>query len=112
MEVTDGARSIINDCDDAIKTLDALYQELQNRFQLFMEAGVRNIVEYNEMFKKGVFDSKKEIENGLRHHYLPYISFYIFSQWLNHLPIFQVLPLFQESVYNAFHLYQPLNKVL
>lgn len=73
MNMTDGARSIINDCDDAIKTLDALYQELQNRFRLFMEAGVRNIVEYNEMFKKGVFDSKKEIENGLRHHYLPYI---------------------------------------
>ncbi len=73
MEVTDGARSIISDCDDAIKTLDALYYEMENRFRLFMEAGVRNIVEYNEKVTNGVLDCMKEIDNGLFHHYLPYI---------------------------------------
>lgn len=73
MEGRDGAKSIINNCDDAIKVLDALQQEQKNRFLLFMEAGVHNIVEYNEMLKKGVLDITKEIENGLRHHYLPYI---------------------------------------
>ena len=73
MNMTDGARSIINDCDDAIKTLDALYHEMENRFRLFMEAGVRNIVEYNEKFTNGVLDCMKEIDNGLFHHNLPYI---------------------------------------
>lgn len=73
MEGTGGAKSIINNYDDAIKVLDALKQEQKNRFRLFMEAGVCNIVEYNEMFRKGVLDSTKEIENGLKHHYLPYI---------------------------------------
>ena len=73
MEGTDSGKSIINDCDDAIKVLNALQQEQKNRFRLFMEAGVRNIVEYNEKFKEGVLDPSKEIEDGLKHHHLPYI---------------------------------------
>lgn len=73
MEGTDSGKSIINDCDDAIKVLNALQQEQKNRFRLFMEAGVRNIVEYNEKFKEGVLDPSKEIEDGLKHHHLPYV---------------------------------------
>ncbi len=73
MEGTDSGKSIINDCDDAIKVLNALQQEQENRFRLFMEAGVRNIVEYNEKFKEGVLDPSKEIEDGLKHHHLPYV---------------------------------------
>jgi len=73
MEGAEGVKPIINDCNGAIVALNALYQEMKNRFRLFMEAGVRNIVEYNEMLTNGALDTNKEIENGLYHHYLPYI---------------------------------------
>lgn len=73
MEGADRVKSIINDCDDAIVALNALYHEMKNRFRLFMEAGVRNIVMYNEKLTNGALDTNKEIEKGLYHHYLPYI---------------------------------------
>ena len=73
LDGTSGLKSIVSDCDDAINALEVLYQEQKNRFRLFADAHVRNIVEYNEKFTTGVLESEKEIDEGLCHHYLPYI---------------------------------------
>jgi S-DNA-T family DNA segregation ATPase FtsK/SpoIIIE len=38
-----------------------------------MDAGARGIKEYNEKFNSGLLDTGKEIQEGLHHHYLPFI---------------------------------------
>jgi len=40
-------RSIINDPSDAVETFKSLITEMENRYKILMENGVRNIVSYN-----------------------------------------------------------------
>lgn len=64
---------IVTDCGAAIKTLNSLVREQENRYALLMDAGARGIKEYNEKFNAGLLDVNKEIQEGLHHHYLPYM---------------------------------------
>ena len=65
--------AIVTDCGAAIETLNSLVREQENRYALLMDAGAKGIKEYNEKFKAGLLDVNKEIQEGLHHHYLPYI---------------------------------------
>ena len=59
--------AIITDPYKAVDTLNILCLEMDNRLELQKEAGVRNIVEYNEKFTSQRLDPR----HG--HRYLPYI---------------------------------------
>ena len=59
--------SIITDTKKVVHTLNALCIEMDNRYDLLKEAGVRNIKEYNEKFVK----RKLNPEKG--HQFLPFI---------------------------------------
>ncbi len=58
---------IITDPKKAVYTLNSLCEEMEKRLKLLSKAGVRNIVEYNDRFKKRSLNP----ENG--HFYMPYI---------------------------------------
>lgn len=73
IEGTNEDNAIVTDCDTAIRTLNSLVKELENRYALLMDAGARGIKEYNEKFNSGLLDTSKEIREGLYHHFLPYI---------------------------------------
>lgn len=73
IEGTNEENAIVTDCDTAIRTLNSLVKEQENRYTLLMDAGAKNIKEYNEKFSSGLLDTSKEIRAGLHHHYLPYI---------------------------------------
>lgn len=70
---TNDDSAIVTDCGAAIKTLNSLVKEQENRYALLMDAGASGIKEYNEKFNAGLLDVNKEIQEGLHHHYLPYI---------------------------------------
>jgi S-DNA-T family DNA segregation ATPase FtsK/SpoIIIE len=63
----DAENPIITDFDQAIGTLNACVKEMENRYDLLSEAGVRGIVAYNEKFDRGALNP----EQG--HHHMPYI---------------------------------------
>lgn len=60
-------KAIITDVSKVTQTLTSLTIEMDDRYQLLMKAGVRNIIEYNELFRKRRLSPK----NG--HKFLPYI---------------------------------------
>ncbi|HNB81420.1 MAG TPA: FtsK/SpoIIIE domain-containing protein, partial [Chitinophagaceae bacterium] len=59
--------AIITDTKKVINTLNALCIEMDNRYDLLKDAGVRNIKEYNEKFIKRRLNPQKG------HQYLPFI---------------------------------------
>lgn len=59
--------AIITDTKKVIHTLNALCIEMDNRYDLLKEAGVRNIKEYNEKF------IKRRLNPNKGHQYLPFI---------------------------------------
>ncbi len=59
--------AIITDTRKVVHTLNALCIEMDNRYDLLKEAGVRNIKEYNEKFIKRKLNPQKG------HQYLPFI---------------------------------------
>src|SRR5215203_4619291 len=59
--------AIITDTKKVVHTLNALCIEMDNRYDLLKEAGVRNIREYNEKFAKRKLNPQKG------HQYLPFI---------------------------------------
>ena len=73
IEGTSDDNAIVTDCETAVKTLNSLVKEQEKRYALLMDAGARGIEEYNEKFNAGQLDTNKEIQDGLHHHYLPYI---------------------------------------
>lgn len=73
IEGTNDDNAIVTDCETAVKTLNSLVKEQENRYALLMDAGARGIKEYNEKFNSGLLDTGKEIQEGLHHHYLPFI---------------------------------------
>lgn len=60
-------KAIITDVSKATQTLLSLTKEMDDRFELLMNAGVRDIIEYNNLFKK------KKLSTGLGHKFMPYI---------------------------------------
>lgn len=61
-----GAEPIVTDAVDAVKTLEALCREMDNRYDLLKDGDCRNIKEYNQKFKTHQLLDE-------RHRYLPYI---------------------------------------
>ena len=63
----DAEKAIITDVTKVTQTLNSLTREMDDRYELLMNAGVRNIKEYNEKFKKRRLNPLKG------HKFLPYI---------------------------------------
>jgi len=66
-KLPDEEDSIITDTGKVVKTLNSLCIEMDNRYEMLKNAGVRNLKEYNTKFVQ----RKLNPENG--HKYLPYI---------------------------------------
>ncbi|MGN0236058.1 MAG: DNA translocase FtsK 4TM domain-containing protein [Paludibacteraceae bacterium] len=64
---------IITDCDKVINTLNSLVIEMENRYKLLMDAGVRNLEDYNDKFVKRRLNPEKLVADSLHHQFLPYI---------------------------------------
>ena len=64
---------IITDCDKVINTLNSLVIEMENRYTLLMDAGVRNLEDYNDKFVKRRLNPEKLVAESLHHQFLPYI---------------------------------------
>ena len=73
MPDTDPNQVVITDCDNVINTLNSLVIEMENRYKLLMDAGVRNLEDYNEKFINRRLNPEKLIDGSLHHRYLPYI---------------------------------------
>ncbi|MFI3285285.1 MAG: DNA translocase FtsK [Rikenellaceae bacterium] len=58
---------IITDPKKAVYALNAICEEMESRLKLLSQAGVRNIVEYNEKFKNRLLNPEKG------HFFMPYI---------------------------------------
>ena len=70
---TEDENIVITDCDKVINTLNSLVIEMENRYKLLMDAGVRNLEDYNEKFVSRRLNPEKLIAESLHHQYLPYI---------------------------------------
>ncbi len=73
MPDVDENQVVITDCDKVINTLNSLVIEMENRYKLLMDAGVRNLEDYNEKFISRRLNPDKVIDGALHHQYLPYI---------------------------------------
>ena len=70
---TDPEQVVITDCDKVINTLNSLVIEMENRYKLLMDAGVRNLEDYNDKFVRRRLNPNKLVAESLHHQYLPYI---------------------------------------
>ena len=70
---TDPEQVVITDCDKVVNTLNSLVIEMENRYKLLMDAGVRNLEDYNEKFVSRRLNPNKVVADTLHHQYLPYI---------------------------------------
>lgn len=70
---TEDQNIVITDCDKVINTLNSLVIEMENRYKLLMDAGVRNLEDYNDKFISRRLNPEKLVEDSLHHQYLPYI---------------------------------------
>ena len=73
MPDTDPEQIVITDCDRVINTLNSLVIEMENRYKLLMDAGVRNLEDYNDKFVRRRLNPNKLVGDSLHHQYLPYI---------------------------------------
>ena len=73
MPNTDPEQIVITDCDRVINTLNSLIIEMENRYKLLMDAGVRNLEDYNDKFVRRRLNPNKLVADSLHHQYLPYI---------------------------------------
>jgi S-DNA-T family DNA segregation ATPase FtsK/SpoIIIE len=73
MPDTDPEQIVITDCDRVINTLNSLVIEMENRYKLLMDAGVRNLEDYNDKFINRRLNPEKTVGDSLHHRYLPYI---------------------------------------
>ncbi|HCS87056.1 MAG TPA: cell division protein FtsK [Bacteroidales bacterium] len=64
---------VITDCEKVINTLNSLVIEMENRYKLLMDAGVRNLEDYNEKFINRRLNPEKTVADSLHHRFLPYI---------------------------------------
>ena len=70
---TEDENIVIVDCDKVINTLNSLVIEMENRYKLLMDAGVRNLEDYNEKFVSRRLNPEKVVADSLHHQFLPYI---------------------------------------
>ena len=70
---TDPEQIVITDCDKVVNTLNSLVIEMENRYKLLMDAGVRNLEDYNDKFVRRRLNPNKLVGDSLHHQYLPYI---------------------------------------
>ena len=70
---TDPEQVVITDCDRVVNTLNSLVIEMENRYKLLMDAGVRTLEDYNEKFVTRRLNPEKLVADSLHHQYLPYI---------------------------------------
>ena len=73
MPDTDPDQVVITDCDKVVNTLNSLVIEMENRYKLLMDAGVRNLEDYNDKFVRRRLNPNKLVADSLHHQYLPYI---------------------------------------
>ena len=73
MPDTDPEQIVITDCDKVVNTLNSLVIEMENRYKLLMDAGVRNLEDYNDKFVRRRLNPAKLVADSLHHQYLPYI---------------------------------------
>ncbi len=73
MPDTDPEQIVITDCDKVVNTLNSLVIEMENRYKLLMDAGVRNLEDYNDKFVRRRLNPNKLVGDSLHHQYLPYI---------------------------------------
>ena len=65
-------KAIITDTDRVIKTLNCLVQEMEDRYKVFEEVRVRNVSDYNEMWRRELREVRDE--HGVKkYQYMPYI---------------------------------------
>ena len=69
---------IITDSQKVINSLNSLVIEMEDRYSLLADAGVRNMEDYNDKFIHRRLNPLKDVENlvthkVLHHHYMPYI---------------------------------------
>ncbi len=69
----DPEQIVITDCDKVVNTLNSLVIEMENRYKLLMDAGVRNLEDYNDKFIKRRLNPNKVVADSLHHQFLPYI---------------------------------------
>lgn len=78
-KLEDQENPIITDVSRVVDTLKSLCAEMEDRYALVEDAGVRNIKEYNEKFIHRQLNPTKHIEapigskEGTHHRYLPYL---------------------------------------
>ena len=65
-------KAIITDTDRVIKTLNCLVQEMEDRYHVFEEVRVRNVSDYNDMWRRELRDVRDEHGNK-KYQYMPYI---------------------------------------
>ncbi len=65
-------KAIITDTDRVIKTLNCLVQEMENRYRVFEEVRVRNVSDYNEMWRRELREVRDE-HGEKKYQYMPYI---------------------------------------
>ena len=70
---TEDENIVIVDCDKVVNTLNSLVIEMENRYKLLMDAGVRNLEDYNEKFVSRRLNPEKLVAESLHHQFLPYI---------------------------------------
>ena len=66
-KLPDSEDAIITDVRKVVRTLNSLCIEMDNRYELMKDAGVRNIKEYNEKF------TSRKLNPNDGHHFMPYI---------------------------------------
>lgn len=70
---TEDENIVIVDCDKVVNTLNSLVIEMENRYKLLMDAGVRNLEDYNEKFVSRRLNPEKLVADSLHHQFLPYV---------------------------------------
>ena len=65
-------KAIITDTDRVIKTLNCLVQEMEDRYRVFEDVRVRNVNDYNEMWRRELRDVRDE-HGEKKYQYMPYI---------------------------------------
>lgn len=73
MPDTDERDVIITDCQKVIDTLNSLVIEMENRYELLEDAGVRNLEDYNDKFIARHLNPEKLVAGQFHHRFLPYI---------------------------------------
>ena len=65
-------KAIITETDRVIKTLNCLVQEMEDRYRVFEEVRVRNVNDYNEMWRRELREVRDE-HGEKKYKYMPYI---------------------------------------